>query len=183
MKEFEKRFRQPENMETILLDLGFMKDDSYHMDDLIFEPNSWVPGTGLRPGYFVIRIRLVEGKDPVAEMKKMLDTNLWDETQLMIDSPENALHLFSALATPRRIITKQREVWTNDKLIICLDDVKDLGRFIEVEGNEPDVNDFVEKVGLSDPQPGYGTQLYFLERDGKIRFDINEMHDIVKRFK
>ena len=71
MKEFEFRFKvDDENiLNKEIKKLGFKKDSSYEMSDLIFENKEWVPGTGLRPGYFIFRIRLKTDQKPVLEFK------------------------------------------------------------------------------------------------------------------
>ena len=103
--EFELRFKRPEGIENKLIELGFKKTDSFEMHDLIFEPVTWESGSGLRPGYFAVRIRLVENKEPLLELKKMIRENLWDETSITIGNPIDALKLFSEITVPRRVIS------------------------------------------------------------------------------
>ena len=114
MEEFELRFRKPDGIEEKLKELGFQKTESFNMHDLIFEPKTWESGKGLEPGYFVIRIRLIENKSPMIELKSFLKENLWNEVSLGIDNTENALKLFSDIMVPRRIISKFRENWIKD---------------------------------------------------------------------
>lgn len=181
--EFELRFKKPEGIENKLAELGFQKKESYKMDDLIFEPVTWESGSGLKPGYFAIRIRLVENKEPLIELKKMIRENLWDEISIMISDPKEALKLFSEITVPRRVISKQREIWIKDNIIISLDDVKHLGKYIEIEGTEKEVMNVIDKLSLKEPQPVYGNTLFYLEKEGKVKFDFSEMEEAVANFK
>ena len=183
MKEFEMRFRKPENIESKLSELGFNKLEKFEMHDLIFEPKEWIPGDDLRPGYFVVRIRLVENKEPRMEMKSFLEGNLWDEIELKIDNPSNAVKILDKISIPRRVISKNREMWKKDDIIICLDDVTHLGEFIEIEGSEEKVKELVNTLELTEPQWVYGRQLFYLEQEGKIKFEKTEMAEVLKRFK
>jgi predicted adenylyl cyclase CyaB len=183
MKEFEMRFKRPEGIEDKIRQLGFQKHDSFQMHDLIFEPKEWIPGDDLMPGYFVIRIRLMENRKPKLESKAYINENEWDEITMEIDDAESIFRIFSNVAVPRRVISKYREVWKKDGIEICLDDVTHLGKFIEIEGEEDKVRDIVNKINLKNPMFGYGRQLFYLERDGKITFNVREMEDVLKTFK
>ncbi|MBR9682822.1 MAG: CYTH domain-containing protein [Candidatus Aenigmarchaeota archaeon] len=183
MEEFELRFKKPEGIEDRIQELGFSKKESFQMHDLIFEPKTWEPGSDLKSGYFVIRIRLVENKRPAVELKAFMEENRWDEVSLDIDDPQSALDLFSSIMVRRRVISKQREVWIKDNVEIVLDDVTHLGPYIEIEGEESEVRKIAEQLNLKDSQMGYGRLLFYLEKEGKISFDSNEMNKIVDTFK
>lgn len=75
--EFEARFSLDRDISEKLRELGFENSGKRKMADLIFEPKDWIPGAGLKPGYFVVRIRLVEGKKPAAEIKEFVDDMRW----------------------------------------------------------------------------------------------------------
>jgi predicted adenylyl cyclase CyaB len=183
MEEFELRFKKPEGIEHKIQELGFSRQESFKMHDLIFEPKTWEPGQDLIPGYFVIRIRLIENKRPAIELKSFMEENLWNEVSLDIDDAKAALDLFSNIMVPRRVISKQREVWKKDNIEIVLDDVTHLGPHIEIEGEESEVRNIANQLNLTDTQMGYGRLLFYLEKQGKISFDRNEMQQIVDTFK
>ena len=183
MEEFELRFKRSEGIEQKIQELGFSKQDSFEMHDLIFEPKTWVPGHDLKPGYFVIRIRLVKNKRPAIELKAFMEENRWDEVSLNIDDPQSALDLFSSIMVRRRVISKQREVWKRDNAEIVLDNVTHLGPYIEIEGDECEVRKIANQLNLKDPQMGYGRLLFYLEKEGKISFDPNEMQEVIETFK
>ena len=183
MEEFELRFKKPEGIEQRIEQLGFSKQESFEMHDLIFEPKTWRPGDDLKPGYFVIRIRLVEDKRPAVELKAFMEENRWDEVSLDIDDAQAALDLFSSIMVRRRVISKQREVWSKDNTEIVLDNVTHLGPYIEIEGEESEVKQIAQQLNLEDPQMGYGRLLFYMEKEGKISFDPEEMQQVIDTFK
>jgi len=186
MKEFEMRFKA-DNKNKIKEDiesLDFKKRASFQMSDLIFESREWVPGQGLKPGYFIVRLRLTTHEKPKLELKQMIDADTWEEISLFADHPRNLVKMLSIILRPVRVISKNREEYENGSLIISFDDVKHLGKFIEIEGPRNEVNKIIKKLRFdtSEKQPVYGSTLFYLEREGKIKFKLKDMDNELKRF-
>ena len=154
------------------------------MNDLIFEPKDWIPGTGVSPDYWIVRIRLVSGQKPKLELKECVGKHSWSELGTEIDDPVHCLKLFSRIMVPRRIISETRETWTRRNIEVVLDNVRHLGKFIEIEGPEAEVRKLASQLGFRAEQaaPGYGTLLFWLERDGKLTFDFKEMEAALDEF-
>lgn len=74
------------------------------------------------------------------------------EIEFSIDSAKSAQQLFAALGyLPAITVEKQRSVWILDDCQIALDQVKNLGSFVEIEGpDEKKVSQAKNKLGLAD---------------------------------
>lgn len=184
MLEFELRFKADRDLSYNLAELGFHKKEEFRMADLVFEPRDWRPGGMIAPGYYVVRIRLVSGSRPRLEVKEFAKTHHWHEAAFNIEGPAHFVRLLSKIMVPRRVIEKKREVWTNGAVSVCFDDVRHLGRFVEVEGPEIDVKELALALGfrLEDSQPTYGSQLFYLEKMGLVPFHTDEMTAALKGF-
>ncbi len=186
MREFELRFKVDDEkiLKERLQKLGFRNNGKYNMSDLAFESKDWVTGDKMRSGYLVVRIRLIPGKKPLLELKEMIDEDTWNETSVLAEDPRGLVEIMSKTMRPARIISKTREEFLGDDVIVVLDDVKHLGKFVEVEGDEEKVFDACSRLGfeISQKQDGYGMMLFRLEKEGKIKFNAHEMLDELKRF-
>jgi len=182
--EFELRFKHDRDISLQLIELGFRKRDELRMADLVFEPRDWMPGDMIVPGYHVVRIRLSSGNRPRLEIKEFVKEYKWHETAFNIEGPGHFVCLLNKLMIPRRIIEKKREVWVNGALIVCFDDVKHLGRFIEFEGPELETKELALRLGfaLEDHQANYGSQLFYLQKTGLVPFHPDEMAIALKEF-
>lgn len=178
------RFRLDRDISEKLGELGFEKNAEFDSCDVIFEPKEWYPGDGMRLGYFIVRIRLKEKEKPRIEMKEYLKEDLWNETSLEISSPNEMIKMLSSIMNLRRCISKHRTIWKKENIEICLDDVEHLGKFIEIEGEERKAYEIMELLGfdISQKQPPYGALLFYLERDGKLKFSADEIIKNVERF-
>ena len=184
MIEFEARFSLDRDISEKLRELGFENSGKRKMADLVFEPKDWIPGTGLRPGYFVARIRLVEGKKPRAEVKEFVDDMRWQESSFEISEPAALAALLSKIMAARRVISKIRETWKRAGVEIAIDEVENLGKFVEVEGEEKTVMETISSLGfdLKNKKPNYGAQIFYLEKEGKIKFSEEEFSRALENF-
>jgi len=185
MIEFEIRFKLERDLSEDLKKLGFKKADSLKMTDLVFEPKDWTRGTGLRQGYFIKRLRLSDGQTPKLQIKEFLRANEWrEETQLVSNLQEEFQSLCEEMA-PSKIISKQRESWNGFGIDVCIDEVENLGKFVEFEGPQWKVETLAKGLGFDpeNPEKDYGHQLSLMERDGKIKFNLDQMRAAVETFK
>jgi len=184
MKEFEMRFKLGRDISGELSNLGFEKKSEFDSCDIIFEPREWNPWDDLKPGYFAVRIRLIDGRKPRLELKEYLKENVWDEMSLEISSPEEMVRILSKIMNMRRCVLKHRIMWHKNSVEVCVDKVKHLGDFVEIEGEEKEVFNTAKLLNLdiSQKHPNYGAQLFYLERDGRLKFSADEILKAAERF-
>jgi len=182
--EYELRFKLERDLAQALLDKGFRQKELIRMADLIFEPKDWKPGDMIAPGYSVARVRLLPLGKQRLEFKEFLEGFRWNETGFDIRGSVHFVSLLSKLMVPRRVIQKFREVWSNGTVEVCIDDVRHLGRFVEIEGPELYVNELALELGfrLEDHQANYGSQLFYLEKMGFAVFQPGDMDRVLKEF-
>lgn len=189
MHEFELRFRINSKKQIVekLQTLGFAKSDETDMTDIIFEPCDWDVGKPICEGFFIVRLRLQNGKQPKLELKEFVSQHKWREETTTIDNAMAAIEILSKVLAPKRVISKKRESWHSDAcdVVIAVDEVKSLGSFIEIEGEEEDVRKIAAKFGFANNEalPPYGSMIFALEREGKIKFSIEDMHKAVEFWK
>ena len=65
-----------------------------------------------------------------------------------------------------------------------MDEVENLGKFIEFEGEEKIVAQAISTLGfdLKNKKPNYGSMLFYLEREGKIKFSEEEFSRALENF-
>ncbi len=103
-------------------------------DDRIFLP----PGfnyDGIVPGTPVIRVRSEDDKKFTLTLKKKLVNELDKiEIELVINDPEQAAELIRGVGYKEILrIKKHRIKFKKDDIELCLDEVEELGGFVEVE--------------------------------------------------
>lgn len=185
MIESEIRFKLDSDPRQRLANLGFRHKSFSRMSDLVFEPKEWIPGTGIRKGYFIVRIRLETERVPRLEIKEFEEDNKWKETSMEISDPGAMLGILSAIMVPRKVISKTREVWAKKDIEVSIDNVEDLGKFIEIEGPENSIKELATSLefDLKDQQPVYGSLLFRLEKEGKIKFSFDQMQKVLELFR
>jgi len=107
-------------------------------------------GSGLRirressPGASSVILCWKGPRSPASALKQR------QEIELSTDNYENALAFLSALGfVPVLTVEKQRIQYQLDTCAVCLDEVKDLGVFIEIEGpNESSIASVARKLNL-----------------------------------
>ncbi|WP_406655914.1 class IV adenylate cyclase [Methanolobus sp. ZRKC2] len=107
-----------------------------------------------------LRIRSVNGRSVMTYKGKKLDTisKTREEFETPVDGANSRSILLALGFYESGIVRKTREIFSYEKLIICLDNVKDIGEFIEVEITaESDVElhtkrifAFLEKFGIGE---------------------------------
>lgn len=73
------------------------------------------------------------------------------EIEVEVDSFESTEAIFLALGFEKGIsFEKKRDLWSLDECEVCLDELLELGKFVEVEGpSEEKIRFVLEKIGLS----------------------------------
>lgn len=175
-REIEVKIRISSIAEVILLleKRGIKFSEPIHQLDLIFvQDETQFPN--VPQGAPVIRIRHEDGKSiltsKVANNGNELDST---EYELEISNPYAMAMILDSLSLKQVVeVEKTRKTATYKGFHLCLDDVKDLGSFLEIEflstsisNQGPDQDDLVEllnDLGLDTTQRvynGYDTLLY-----------------------
>ncbi len=169
MIEYEQRFRiLDEDRVRNALNQHATFVGSVHQLDVIFEISERE----------VIRVRIENNASVILEHKKMIEQHKWEETKVLVhpEYVKNLIKIFYTLIPDIKILEKRREMWRVNDSLVCLDDVKHLGKFLEIEGQN------IEKVKhlFSDaidgtPQEPYGRMLRKLMDEGKVSFRIEDV--------
>jgi predicted adenylyl cyclase CyaB len=198
-REIEVRFKlTPEQKEAFLLWVkknSTFQHETHHVEYYLNNPsNSFIfeNKNGFKDSEHYLRVRFDEKKgDSVClkvfkiDQEKHTSENV-DEIEYSVSSGKEALHLFSTLGyTEQLLVDKKRDVYlTNDQLFeICIDEVKSLGTFAEVELKEQvdgdikigfkKIYDFLRTVGIAsinEQHRGYVSMLWNPTEDfGRIR--------------
>ena len=136
-------------------------------------------------GYsFLIRVRSEGDKKYLtykgAETK--ID-GVWEEYEFNIENDVTAKAMLSAMGLDKVIeVNKSRKEYKLENLTICLDDIADLGLFIEIESQDDDdinkikLNDFMKKLDITEDQiinKGYVTMLLSKNNSPYSKYIVN----------
>ena len=189
MREYELRFRLTKNTENSvrkkMRKLGFRLEKKYAMSDIIFEDRNWRPGDKAGRGYYVIRIRFRKGHEPVVELKEKLSADTWEETTFKTDDIRALIKMFNKGFTFSKIISKVREEHKMGNALITIDDVKHLGKFIEIEAPRKEALPISKELGfaLGEKQKDYGYLIFQLMKDRKLLFTSASISQELSNFK
>ncbi len=141
--------------------------------DAYFKPARGVEG----PGAWILRIRDSGGKKTLA-MKVFTDVRgAWIEHETGIEDEKQVRKMLEVLGLPNAFMFNKKRVRGRlGDFELCLDDVRELGKFIEValDSEEKDnarerIREFIRSLGISDKDidnRGYG-EIYEEEKHGK----------------
>ncbi|MEK7103856.1 MAG: class IV adenylate cyclase [Patescibacteria group bacterium] len=133
--EIRAKINNKNEVQNKLKEIGAVLEKSIHQEDRIFghemflDENKMIVEGGLSA-----RIRQV-GQDVWLEFKEISrNKGAGIEIKATLDNMEEGLRFFEKLGFKEAFaINKQREVYSLDGFEICLDDVEQLGSFIEIE--------------------------------------------------
>ncbi len=142
--EIEYRFKAPKNIKNILQDIGAIRKSEQTQDDEYFKFNLDTERK------LVIRLRKKSnGKEVLTFKGSSEDTEdtAWQEWESNIQNSDilKKLLLSNGLVNVVRI-QKQRESYQFEQFEINIDQIKDLGTFVEVELQSTDVKTAKEKI-------------------------------------
>lgn len=137
--------RNIKKIEKTLIEIGAQYQATYHQIDSYYNH----PSRDFAKTDEAIRIRNTATESFLTYKGPKLDTltKTREEVELSIDNPETGRTILERLGF--RFITqvkKQRAVYTYEHFRICLDEVEDLGHFVEVEIQEEDVEKGKSKI-------------------------------------
>jgi len=168
--EYEARY-WVENKKYLLKkleELGFKNIKEVYQKDIIFIKDK-----------NIFRIR-ISGNKQLLEYKQLLDNRRWEEISLEISDWKKAVKILSKLVPLNKIIEKRRQIYKSNNFLveICIDDIKCLGTFIEIEGKKEDVEKLVKLLNLKKEAEPYGKLLDNLYKQGKVNYDFKNFEII-----
>lgn len=166
--EVKARVENLEDVKKKLVELGVQFNGSVSHNDRYFKPKGFdqrVQG----PGDYIVRIRK-EGNNHILTTKALTEImGAWIEHETEIDNPGEMEKMLLMLGLVNVFdLNKTREVGRLGEFEVLLDDVKELGKFIEValdseegkkEENRKRIIEFFSKIGLKEEaleKRGYG---------------------------
>lgn len=172
--ELEYRFKLTDNI-TNLLNVNFNDlkwSNTFSQDDIVFK-NQIVDG-------FIIRFR--HDNEYYMQIKIKKEEYEWKEISISIDKNDlsDLISFVKLFMDPMGVVSKHRKVSqvTNDTVKFYIDDVKHLGKFLEIEGNNSNIEKYVKilNLSISDANPPYGRIL------DDLNLDIEkEIQDVLKK--
>jgi adenylate cyclase class 2 len=131
--EVKAKVEDLEEVKRKLIELGAEFTHSNQQDDSFFKPKGReMEDQG--PGSRIIRIRKQEDRSFLT-MKEMTDTSgVWGEHETEIGNPEETRDMLMKMDYSHLFdLNKVRENGKFDGMNLCLDDIKQLGKYLEVE--------------------------------------------------
>lgn len=140
--ELRARVDDNEKIEEKLEKIGAKKICENTLRDLVFG----IAGLeSIQKVGWVCRIR-EHGNKKIMDYKKLRKDGNWEEIKLKIDDINKAIKFLRRLGlTANLIIERTRHEYSYQDFSICIDDVKYLGKFIEVELEAKDKNEVQKK--------------------------------------
>lgn len=146
--------------------------ENFQQNDIVFK-NPDIDG-------FIIRFR--KDKKHYMQIKIKKVEHEWKEISIPITSNDlqYLINFVKMFMIPMGVVSKNR-IFTNlinNCVRFYIDDVKHLGKYLEIEGDNISINEYVSALGLSikDACPPYGKML------DELNLDIeNEINDVLKK--
>lgn len=177
MKEVEvkAKIQNIADIQTKLLELGCKFSELLIQKDKIFLHNS-IEFPDIKKGTVILRIRNSNG-NLIMTLKKQLENELDNiEKEITINNPNQGEEILKHLDFREVLrVTKKRITCKYKEFEICLDEVEQLGTFIEVEKitsedsiqTQKELFEFLETLGIKKEDQvmkGYDTLMYELKK-------------------
>jgi adenylate cyclase class 2 len=102
--------------------------------DRLFYPREAIKTKAQKSGDYLLRIRNEDGKHFLAYKGLTERKGVWVEYEFGIDNPQEARKLIEAMGFGLALILKKKRIPGKlGKIVFCLDQIKGLGDFIEME--------------------------------------------------
>jgi adenylate cyclase class 2 len=142
-----------------LIELGAEFTNSEQQDDSYFKPKGReMEDQG--PGSFIVRIRKGSAKSFLTLKEMSEETGVWPEHETAVDNPGQAREILLKMGYSHLFdINKKREKAMLDGVELCLDDVKQLGKYLEAAieaetkvGAKQKIMALLQKIGINEIQ-------------------------------
>ena len=167
--EVKAKITELENFRKKLIEMGTKFNKPVTQEDRYFKPKGHEKEVS-GPGNFIVRIRNEEGKHTLTTKALTEIRGAWKEFETDIEKPEEVEKMLMMFGFVNVFnLTKKREMGELEDFEVILDDVKELGNFIEIALDAEDAGDteearkriidFFSKIGLNEDQldkRGYG---------------------------
>ncbi|WP_454195753.1 cytidine deaminase [Nocardia sp. Marseille-Q1738] len=162
MIERERRFRISAKTKK-QIDEAFPTSAPIRIIDVTFGPDG---SRSMDTVGWIVRVR-TEGRNTRMEYKRRIDDETWEEVGIAVDSANAAASILQKTGlTPGLLISRDRYRVDQDFGTLVIDDVDDLGLFLEIElgSSDTDFPSVVEKLAakdiyLGEAAPPYGDQI------------------------
>lgn len=161
MHEVEMRFKcnDLEAFKSNLIKMGARLSMPIAQEDILFKKKG-TERSEQKPGDFILRIRRTKDKKFLALKGLTEIRGAWIEHELEINDPEAAEKMLNVMGYARWLeITKTRQIARLDGFEICIDDVKQLGPYVEVslfaedtEKARNKIRQFISGFGISEKE-------------------------------
>lgn len=164
MIEIELKYRVTDNKSDIVhlvTQLGFKEHDLKHQIDAIYLPSKHKSFATFTLGEPVARVRSENGKNTLT-VKKKINSSSRIEHEIECGDFDIACQIIETLGYRQIVmVDKQRRSFTNSNgMTLTIDDVKNLGEFVEIEILEEDaknetialekIKNLASQIGLDD---------------------------------
>lgn len=145
MKEIEIRFKvqDDKNLQEKINQLGAIKGEIEFQNDLYYKLKGH-EDEGDVPGSSIYRIRQQSNNLVQLVRKTTITPGVWDEYEINIPKEhlDFFIDLFNTTMTQVLSISKHRTSYKINDFTICIDDIKNLGKFVEIELLSEDDDDY-----------------------------------------
>jgi adenylate cyclase, class 2 len=175
MIEIEKKYRLTADQRDRVLQR--LKDVDAEDRGEEFEENTIYGGGGLQPGKSVLRLRRV-GKKALLTYKERFPGSAavkrQREDETAVDDPSAMALILEALGfKPVLVYEKRRRTWSLGRTELVIDELP-FGLFMEIEGDERDINDAEQTLGIGGLPAEHETYPHLTEQHGQRLGDVIE---------
>ena len=165
--EVKVRLKDLESVKKKLVEKGAVFGKALVQEDIYFKPRGLDPNRVQGPGEFIIRIRRAGGKSMLTLKELTEILGAWKEHETSISDPTEMENILKSAGFINVFtLNKTRLLGKLGDFEICIDDVKELGRFMEVgliseekEETRNRIIAFIKELGFEEKdmeKRGYG---------------------------
>ena len=173
--EIEKKYRLTREGRTSLIER--LRESGATPEGEEFEENTLYAGGQLDSSRQVLRLRRVGGRAVLTYKERGAATSSvkrYREDETRVDDAAALADILGALGyTPSLIYEKRRATWQLRGAEIVVDELP-FGLFLEIEGEESDITEVEELLGLTEAEAEMSTYPELARRYGRKRGDVIE---------
>ena len=175
MIEIEKKYRlTAEQRDRVLQRLKEVDAEDRGEE---FEENTIYGGGGLKRGTSVLRLRRVGNKALLTYKERFPGTSAVKrqrEDETAVDDPSAMALILDALGfRPVLVYEKRRRTWSLGRTEVVIDELP-FGLFMEIEGDERDIDQVEHTLGIDRLPAEHETYPYLTEKHGQRAGDVIE---------
>lgn len=173
--EIEKKYRLTGELREQLA-RRFQDNNAAHIGEE-FEENTLYQGDSLDASRQVLRLRRVEGKAVLTYKERLPFASFikrYREDETVVEDAMALADILDALGfRPALVYEKRRATWRLMNVEVVVDELP-FGLFMEIEGEEEDITEVEQLLGLAEAEAEMATYPELTRLHGEIRGDIIE---------